>query len=218
MPDTKRALRNHPLLLPPQPGTSWGPCCRDSRGGSHHLRPSNSGGLWSDVGRGPLPLTFPPMVTSHCPSDFTAELFMEQRHLKEAGFCIQEAAGLFPTSHSVLYMRGRLAEMKGNLEEAEQLYKEALTVNPDGVRIMHSLVSQSPAPRGASGTLLPSHPLYRLRLRGPCCLQGGGPLPGKPVCGGRPFPFCQSLPELMKNLGWVDIYDFLFALSFCKAV
>ncbi|XP_055256887.1 tetratricopeptide repeat protein 7A isoform X1 [Moschus berezovskii] len=68
-----------------------------------------------------------------------AELFMEQQHLKEAGFCIQEAAGLFPTSHSVLYMRGRLAEMKGRLEEAKQLYKEALTVNPDGVRIMHSL-------------------------------------------------------------------------------
>ncbi|XP_020034876.2 tetratricopeptide repeat protein 7A isoform X1 [Castor canadensis] len=68
-----------------------------------------------------------------------AELFMEQRHLKEAGFCIQEAAGLFPTSHSVLYMRGQLAEVKGNLEEAKQLYKEALTVNPDGVRIMHSL-------------------------------------------------------------------------------
>ncbi|KAM5252162.1 tetratricopeptide repeat protein 7A isoform 3-T3 [Hipposideros larvatus] len=68
-----------------------------------------------------------------------AELFMEQHHLKEAGFCIQEAAGLFPTSHSVLYMRGRLAEMKGSLEEAKQLYKEALTVNPDGVFIMHSL-------------------------------------------------------------------------------
>ncbi|XP_069881637.1 tetratricopeptide repeat protein 7A [Dipodomys merriami] len=68
-----------------------------------------------------------------------AELFMEQKHLKEAGFCIQEAAGLFPTSHSVLYMRGRLAEVKGSLEEAKQLYKEALTVNPEGVRIMHSL-------------------------------------------------------------------------------
>nr|XP_007968911.1 tetratricopeptide repeat protein 7A isoform X2 [Chlorocebus sabaeus] len=68
-----------------------------------------------------------------------AELFMEQQHLKEAGFCIQEAASLFPTSHSVLYMRGRLAEVKGSLEEAKQLYKEALTVNPDGVRIMHSL-------------------------------------------------------------------------------
>lgn len=71
---------------------------------------------------------------------------MEQQHLKEAGFCIQEAASLFPTSHSVLYMRGRLAEVKGSLEEAKQLYKEALTVNPDGVRIMHSLVSQTPPP------------------------------------------------------------------------
>ncbi|XP_075562948.1 tetratricopeptide repeat protein 7A isoform X1 [Pelecanus crispus] len=68
-----------------------------------------------------------------------AELFMEQQHLKEAGFCIQEAASLFPTSHAVLYMRGRLAEMKGNLEEARQLYDEALTVNPAGVEIMHSL-------------------------------------------------------------------------------
>ncbi|XP_025915270.1 tetratricopeptide repeat protein 7A isoform X2 [Apteryx rowi] len=68
-----------------------------------------------------------------------AELFMEQQHLKEAGYCIQEAASLFPTSHAVLYMRGRLAEMKGNLEEAKQLYDEALTVNPAGVEIMHSL-------------------------------------------------------------------------------
>ncbi|XP_075352349.1 tetratricopeptide repeat protein 7A isoform X1 [Mycteria americana] len=68
-----------------------------------------------------------------------AELFMEQQHLKEAGFCIQEAASLFPTSHAVLYMRGRLEEMKGNLEEARQLYDEALTVNPAGVEIMHSL-------------------------------------------------------------------------------
>ncbi|KAM8947283.1 tetratricopeptide repeat protein 7A isoform 2-T2 [Pelodytes ibericus] len=68
-----------------------------------------------------------------------AELFMEQHHVKEAGFCIQEAASLFPTSHTVLYMRGKLAEMKGCLEEAKQCYDEALTVNPDGVRIMHSL-------------------------------------------------------------------------------
>ncbi|XP_033368453.1 tetratricopeptide repeat protein 7A isoform X3 [Parus major] len=68
-----------------------------------------------------------------------AELFLELQHLKEAGFCTQEAASLFPTSHAVLYMRGRLAEMKGNLEEAKQLYDEALTVNPAGVEIMHSL-------------------------------------------------------------------------------
>lgn len=66
---------------------------------------------------------------------------MEQQHLKEAGFCIQEAGSLFPTSHSVLYMRGRLAEMNGSLEEAKQLYDEALTVNPSGVEIMNCLVS-----------------------------------------------------------------------------
>lgn len=96
---------------------------------------------------------------------------MEQQHLKEAGFCIQEAAGLFPTSHSVLYMRGRLAEMKGSLEEAKQLYKEALTVNPDGVRIMHSLVSPPWPPKKASG---PSSPLTPSRLRVRWCLRGRG--------------------------------------------
>ncbi|XP_062065379.1 tetratricopeptide repeat protein 7A isoform X2 [Lepus europaeus] len=94
-------------------------------------------------------LTVPASVLKQGPSQLwttleqiwlqAAELFMEQKHLKEAGFCIQEAAGLFPTSHSVLYMRGRLAEAKGSLEEAKQLYQEALTVNPDGVHIMHSL-------------------------------------------------------------------------------
>lgn len=106
------------------------------------------------------PTPTPPFT---CPSGLAAELFMEQQHLKEAGFCIQEAAGLFPTSHSVLYMRGRLAEMKGSLEEAEQLYKEALTVNPDGVRIMHSLVSQPPTPYPAATV--------------PCSPGGGGLLP-----------------------------------------
>lgn len=103
---------------------------------------------------------------------------MEQRHLKEAGFCIQEAAGLFPTSHSVLYMRGRLAEVKGSLEEAEQLYKEALTVNPDGVCIMHSLVSHPPLPRPPFPSLSPF-----LIVPAPCCCcgfqapLGGGFLP-----------------------------------------
>lgn len=99
---------------------------------------------------------------------------MEQQHLKEAGFCIQEAAGLFPTSHSVLYMRGRLAEMKGSLEEAKQLYKEALTVNPDSVRIMHSLVSQSPTLEKGLRALLPSPPPLSAS---PGVWGGGGFLP-----------------------------------------
>lgn len=117
----------------------------------------------------------PPPLLLH-PSLFTAELFMEQREFKEAGSCIQEAAGLFPTSHSVLYMRGRLAEVKGSFEEAKQLYKEALAVNPDGVRIMHSLVSHPPLPQAP---LASPHPSCR-RLLMPRLLQaslGGGFLP-----------------------------------------
>ncbi|XP_028927981.1 tetratricopeptide repeat protein 7A isoform X2 [Ornithorhynchus anatinus] len=68
-----------------------------------------------------------------------AELFMAQRHLKEAASCVQEASSLFPTSHTVLHTRGKLAEMRGRLEEAKQLYDEALTINPDGQEIMSSL-------------------------------------------------------------------------------
>ncbi|XP_041107326.1 tetratricopeptide repeat protein 7A isoform X2 [Polyodon spathula] len=69
----------------------------------------------------------------------TAELFMEQQQLKEASFCVQEAGAIFPVSHSVLLMRGRLAELKGSMEEAKQLYDEALSINPQGVRILQSL-------------------------------------------------------------------------------
>ncbi|XP_038607105.1 tetratricopeptide repeat protein 7A isoform X2 [Tachyglossus aculeatus] len=68
-----------------------------------------------------------------------AELFMAQRHLKEAASCVQEASSLFPTSHTVLHTRGKLAEMRGRLEEAKQLYDEALTIHPDGQEIMSSL-------------------------------------------------------------------------------
>lgn len=82
---------------------------------------------------------------------------MEQHHLKEAGFCIQEAASLFPTSHTVLYMRGRLAEMNGSLEEAKQLYDEAQTVNPNGVEIKNCLVSV------CKGTTASFHPCHSTR-------------------------------------------------------
>ncbi|XP_039593858.1 tetratricopeptide repeat protein 7A isoform X1 [Polypterus senegalus] len=70
-----------------------------------------------------------------------AEMFMELQRLKEASFCIQEAAGLFPASHGVLLIRGKLAELKGNVEEAKRFYDEALTINPEGVKILQSLGS-----------------------------------------------------------------------------
>ncbi|XP_035387319.1 tetratricopeptide repeat protein 7A isoform X3 [Electrophorus electricus] len=58
------------------------------------------------------------------------ELFMEDGRVKEAQFCVQEAAALFPTSPSVLLLRARLAELRGSNSEAKSLYDEALAINP----------------------------------------------------------------------------------------
>uniref|UniRef100_A0A8C5DZ08 Tetratricopeptide repeat domain 7A n=1 Tax=Gouania willdenowi TaxID=441366 RepID=A0A8C5DZ08_GOUWI len=57
----------------------------------------------------------------------SGELFMADGRLKEAQFCIAEASAIFPNSHSVLLQRGRLAELRGQLDEAKCLYDEALT-------------------------------------------------------------------------------------------
>lgn len=58
----------------------------------------------------------------------------------EATACTQEAANLFPTSHNVLYMRGQIAELKGNMDEAKRWYEEALSINPTHVKTMQRLV------------------------------------------------------------------------------
>uniref|UniRef100_UPI00398F0CF2 tetratricopeptide repeat protein 7A-like isoform X1 n=2 Tax=Pristiophorus japonicus TaxID=55135 RepID=UPI00398F0CF2 len=68
-----------------------------------------------------------------------AELFIELQRTKEASFCIQEAASLFSVSHEVMFMRGRLAEMTGNLNGAKHFYDEALAMNPKGAKIMEHL-------------------------------------------------------------------------------
>lgn len=62
----------------------------------------------------------------------------------EATACTQEAANLFPTSHNVLYMRGQIAELKGNMDEAKRWYEEALSINPTHVKTMQRLVSPQP--------------------------------------------------------------------------
>lgn len=58
----------------------------------------------------------------------------------EASACTQEAANLFPTSHNVLYMRGQIAELRGNIDEAKRWYEEALSINPTHVKTMQRLV------------------------------------------------------------------------------
>ncbi|KAI4804671.1 hypothetical protein KUCAC02_026290 [Chaenocephalus aceratus] len=49
-----------------------------------------------------------------------AEVYTGMSKPAEASACTQEASNLFPTSHNVLYMRGQIAELRGNIEEAKR--------------------------------------------------------------------------------------------------
>uniref|UniRef100_A0A4W3GXD9 Tetratricopeptide repeat domain 7A n=1 Tax=Callorhinchus milii TaxID=7868 RepID=A0A4W3GXD9_CALMI len=68
-----------------------------------------------------------------------AELFIELRNSPQASLCIQEAASLYAMSHDVLLMRGRLAELRNNPEEAKQFYDQALNLNPTSAKVLEHL-------------------------------------------------------------------------------
>ncbi|XP_032964082.1 tetratricopeptide repeat protein 7B isoform X2 [Rhinolophus ferrumequinum] len=68
-----------------------------------------------------------------------AEVYIGIGKPAEATACTQEAANLFPMSHNVLYMRGQVAELRGNLEEALRWYEEALSISPTHVKSMQRL-------------------------------------------------------------------------------
>ncbi|KAG7237223.1 hypothetical protein INR49_032556 [Caranx melampygus] len=68
-----------------------------------------------------------------------AEVYISMSKPAEASACTQEAANLFPTSHNVLYMRGQIAELRGNIDEAKRWYEEALSINPTHVKTMQRL-------------------------------------------------------------------------------
>lgn len=74
----------------------------------------------------------------------TAEVYISMSKPAEAAACTQEASNLFPTSHNVLYMRGQIAELRGNMDEAKRWYEEALSINPTHVKSMQRLVRTRP--------------------------------------------------------------------------
>ena len=67
---------------------------------------------------------------------------MADRRLKEAHFCVAEAGTLAPNSHGVLLQRGRLAELRGQLDDAKGLYDEALAIHPTGQRVLIHMVRE----------------------------------------------------------------------------
>ncbi|XP_043999162.1 tetratricopeptide repeat protein 7B isoform X1 [Gambusia affinis] len=68
-----------------------------------------------------------------------AEVYIGMSKPAEATACTQEAANLCPTSHNMMYMRGQIAELKGNIDEAKRWYEEALSINPTHVKTMQRL-------------------------------------------------------------------------------
>ncbi|XP_069391851.1 tetratricopeptide repeat protein 7B isoform X1 [Paralichthys olivaceus] len=68
-----------------------------------------------------------------------AEVYISMSKPAEASACTQEASNLFPTSHNVLYTRGQIAELRGNIDEAKRWYEEALSINPTHVKTMQRL-------------------------------------------------------------------------------
>ena len=63
-------------------------------------------------------------------------------------------------SHNVLYMRGQVAELRGNVDEARRWYEEALSISPTHVKSMQRLVSLG-APLGGSSSSGPSAHVLR---------------------------------------------------------
>uniref|UniRef100_A0A3B3QGU9 Tetratricopeptide repeat domain 7A n=1 Tax=Paramormyrops kingsleyae TaxID=1676925 RepID=A0A3B3QGU9_9TELE len=82
------------------------------------------------------------------------ELFMAERREKEAQFCAQEASAVSPASHAVLLLRGRLAELRGCDSEAKTLYDEALTIHPQGHRILMHMLLMRTGRRGLGEKML----------------------------------------------------------------
>uniref|UniRef100_A0A6Q2Z4N8 Tetratricopeptide repeat protein 7B n=1 Tax=Esox lucius TaxID=8010 RepID=A0A6Q2Z4N8_ESOLU len=68
-----------------------------------------------------------------------AEVYIGMGKPAEATACTQEAANLFPMSHNVLFVRGQVAELRGNVDEAKRWYEEALSINPTHVKTMQRL-------------------------------------------------------------------------------
>ncbi|XP_049319509.1 tetratricopeptide repeat protein 7B isoform X3 [Astyanax mexicanus] len=68
-----------------------------------------------------------------------AEVYIGMLKPAEALACTQEAASLFPLSHNVLFMKGQVAELRGNTEEAKRWYEEALSISPTHVKSMQRM-------------------------------------------------------------------------------
>ncbi|KAG8183981.1 hypothetical protein JTE90_001514 [Oedothorax gibbosus] len=67
------------------------------------------------------------------------ELYLRAGQLKEADASVQEAAALFPLSHQLMVMKGRIHECKQEYPEAKICFQNAVAVNPFHVKALQHL-------------------------------------------------------------------------------
>lgn len=59
-----------------------------------------------------------------------SDLYLSLDKVEEAESCVREASNLFPLSHQVAYMKGRIHEHKNEFKEAKESYESAISLNP----------------------------------------------------------------------------------------
>ncbi|XP_052769758.1 tetratricopeptide repeat protein 7B-like [Mya arenaria] len=59
-----------------------------------------------------------------------SDLYLSMDKVAEAESCVQETASLFPLSHQISYMRGRIHEHKHQFKEAKERFESAISLNP----------------------------------------------------------------------------------------
>ncbi|XP_022328664.2 tetratricopeptide repeat protein 7B-like [Crassostrea virginica] len=68
-----------------------------------------------------------------------AELYLSLDKMTEAQGCVQETSSIFPLSHHVAFMKGRVYEHKHRYEEAKSCYENALAINPAHTKSLQHL-------------------------------------------------------------------------------
>ncbi|CAH1793148.1 unnamed protein product, partial [Owenia fusiformis] len=67
------------------------------------------------------------------------ELYLNEDRVADANASVQEAATIYPLSHQVSYMRGRVHEHRSEFEDAKKCYENALSINPVHIKSQQHL-------------------------------------------------------------------------------
>ncbi|KAL7053234.1 hypothetical protein AAHC03_025561 [Spirometra sp. Aus1] len=68
-----------------------------------------------------------------------AELYLTLDRKMDAQACVEEAISRSQLSHELIYLRGRVLEADGQIENARAMYESAIAINPSHVKALYAL-------------------------------------------------------------------------------